>query len=72
MTLDMYLQNLCILDICLRDEHGRLVWVISDFVQVEHNDHAKVSYDYDGQGYIVCHTDDQGGVTLNIDKVYPL
>ena len=60
---------MCILDVCLRNDNGQLIWAISDFVQSTPNDLPKVSYDYEGQGLLIRVKDDQRTLTMVIDKV---
>ena len=66
------LQNLCVIDIVLRDGRGRLTWAVSEFVVCVPNDKAKVSYDYDDQGRIIQYKGAYRELALTLDKVRDL
>ena len=66
------LQNLCVMDIVLRDGRGRLTWAVSEFVVCVPNDKAKVSYDYDDQGRIIQYKGAYRELALSLDKVRDL
>ena len=66
------LQNLCVMDIVLRDGGGRLSWAVSEFVVCVPNDKAKVSYDYNDQGRIIQYKGAYRELALSLDKVRDL
>ncbi|XP_072013224.1 F-box only protein 15-like [Amphiura filiformis] len=59
-------QNLCILDMTLLDEFKSPMWTVSNPVKVLPDEDAPLSYNYDGEPYVIKYEDDKGKVTIQL------